>query len=75
MHILLPAGDGTLVIEPTTAADGSEASAAAAVAADVLTEQLEAAVTEVQHFGEGTGTAGPKGDKGGSSSKWGKLMM
>jgi hypothetical protein len=73
----MPAGDGTLIIEPTAAADGSEASAAAAVAADVLTEQLEAAVAEVQHFGEGTGSAGRKGSDGKSSSrgKWDKMMM
>lgn len=45
------AGDGVLVIEPTAgAADAGEAG--------VLAEQLEAAVAEVQHFGEGTGASG-----------------
>jgi hypothetical protein len=45
------AGDGVLLIEPTAAAaHGNEA--------DELAEQLEAAVAEVQHFGEGAAAAG-----------------
>jgi hypothetical protein len=45
---------GEVLITPA-AAGGAEgdSGAAAAAAADVLAEQLEAAVAEVQHFGEG----------------------
>lgn len=49
------AGDGVLLIEPTAAAaDGNEA--------DELAGQLEAAVAEVQHFGEGAAAAGAEAE-------------
>lgn len=60
------AGEGVLLIEPAAAAvaGGGEAAEAAAVAADVLAEQLEAAVAEVQHFGEGSNAGETEGQQG-----------